>query len=294
MPEAVAAPQQAELPIATPAPAKARFVIPDDPKPETPVADSPAPKVEVKNTEEQAPSDAPDADKPDTETPEQAAKRQGRRFERKLGAAYKRAAEAQARAEFLEKQLEETRRTQQPQAEGEPRIEQFDYDPEKYAAAKADFAKKQALTEYEAKQRTEAQKNAHQALVSEWEKKVDRATDKYEDFADIVGELTPNSAFVAAIMEADNGEDIAYHLGKNPKEAERIAKLPPLTQIREIGKLEAKLLAEPVKPKTPSKAPAPITPVTGTAPVATTEPSEEDNMDAWMRKRNKQVNARRH
>ena len=39
-------------------------------------------------------------------------------------------------------------------------------------------------------------------------------------------------------MEAENGDDIAHYLGKNPKEAHRIAQLHPRSQIREIGKLE--------------------------------------------------------
>ena len=79
---------------------------------------------------------------------------------------------------------------------------------------------------------------------------------------------------------------------KAEMKAEFDASIAPLNE--KMEKLEAKLLAEPVKPKTPSKAPAPITPVTGTAPVANPEPSEEDNMDVWMRKRNKAVAARRH
>ena len=95
------------------------------------------------------------------------------------------------------------------------------------------------------------------------------------------------------MMEADNADDIAYHLGSHPKEAQRIAALSPLSQIREIGKLEAKLLAEPAKPKAPSKAPAPITPLTGVAQVATEVPSEQDDMATWIKKRQKQVYGKR-
>ena len=177
--------------------------------------------------------------------------------------------------------------------EGEPTLAQFDYDPEKYAAAKAEFAKTQATKEYETKQKTEAATAEQRRLLTNWQEQVDKAEDKYDDFQTIVGDIQPNSPFTAALMHAENGADIAYHLGKESKEAQRIASLPPLAQVFEIGKLAAKLSAEPEKPKAPSKAPAPITPITGVAPTATNEPTEQDTMDAWMKKRTKQVLAKR-
>lgn len=245
----------------------------------------------AQDTEGQAPSAASEGDKPSTPTPEQAAKREGRRFERKLDKAYRQRAEAQARAELLEKRLAELEKPKSP--EGEPKLEQFDFDPEKYATAKAEYAKSQAAKDFEARQRTQAATETQQRLMAAWEEKVERADDKYDDFEQVVGKLEPNSPFVAAIMEAENGEDIAYYLGKNHKVAERIVRLSPLSQVREIGKLEAKLLAEPEKPKTPSKAPAPITPLTGTAPLVTGVPSEDEDIGTWIKKRSKQVHGSR-
>ena len=302
-------PEQAALPL-TPAPTttpaaapaspavpkvKGRFELPPEPAaatPEVPVSaasEAPAP---AQNTEEQAPSATPEA-KPEEVTPEQAAKREGRRFERKLDKAYRREAEARARAELLEKQLAETRAATSPaKAEGEPTLAQFDYDPEKYASAKAEFAAKKTERDLSEKQRVAAQNADRQKLASAWEEKVDRAQDKYDDWNEVVGELQPDSPFTVAIMDAENGDDVAHYLGKNPKEAERIAKLSPLSQIREIGKLEAKLASKPVEPKTPSRAPAPITPLTGAAPAPASEPSEKDSMRDWMRKRQRQVHGR--
>ncbi len=272
-----------------------RFVIPDEPAPTAP---TPAPAASeatpAQNTGDQATPATPDAKPEEPLTPEQEAKRAGRRFERKLDKAYKARAEAQARAEFLQKELETARQASAPKApDGEPRLEQFDFDPEKYAAAKAEFAKTQTAKDFETKQRQETMKAEHQRLVSSWEEKAERGADKYDDWQETVGELQLNSPFVAAIMEADNGDDIAHYLGKHAKDAQRIAALPPLSQAREIGKLEAKLLLEPVKPKTPSKAPAPITPLTGVAQVATDVPSEEDDMATWIKKRQRQVYGKR-
>jgi len=305
MPEVVEQEKQAELPLKPPSPTVAkRFVIPDEPEVIAP-ATSPAKETQkaepvpaesgakpAQDTEEQAPSTKPEGDKPEEElTPEQAAKREGRRFERRLDKAYRKAAEAQARAELLEKQIEELK--QPPAPEGRPTLEKFDYDPEKYATALADYEKKQAFKQFEEKQRTEAGKQAQQKLVSVWEEKVGRGEDKYDDFLNVVGDLQPTNPFITAIMEADNGEEIAYHLGKNPKEAKRIAELPPISQVREIGKLEIKLAAKPAEPKTPSKAPAPITPLTGTAPVVSDSPSDNDDTATWIKKRQKQIAARR-
>lgn len=237
----------------------------------------------AQNASGEAPEGTP-AEKSE-ETPEQAAKRQGRRFERRLDAAYRRAAEAQARAELLEKQLAEVGKPQAKPDAGAPRLENFS-DIEEYATAKAEYAKQQALKEVTTKQQAEAQKREVEALTTGWEEKATRADKKYDDFDEVVGDLKPTTPFAVAIMEAENGEDVAYYLGKNPKEAARIAALPPRAQIREIGKLEAKLLAEPPKPKTPSKAPAPITPVGGKSGGSGDMPSDNDDMATWIRKEN--------
>jgi len=274
-----------------------RFFIPEDPvTPEvTPVASAESPKTPATpDTEASAPSAEPEA-KPEPEvTPEQLAAKRDRRAQNKLEKAYRVRAEAQARADLLEKRLAELETKAAPPSQpGEPRLEQFDYDPEKYATAKAEFAKAQAAKELTAKQQAEYQAQARQKLVSSWEEKVAKAEDKYDDWQEKVGDIQPNAPFVAALMEADNGEDIAYYLGTHPKEAQRIAQLQPLSQVREIGKLEAKLSLKTVEPKVPSKAPAPITPLTGAAAANSSEPSESDDTGAWIKKRQKQVHGRR-
>ena len=245
----------------------------------------------AQNTAEQAPATAPEGEAP--ETPEQAAKRQGRRFERKLDKAYRKAAEAEARAGLYEKQLAELRaNSTQREDPGAPKLENFK-DIEEYAAARAKHESEKAIKAHQDKQRSETWKQQQERLSKDWDSKTDRGTDKYDDFQDVVGDIKPTAPWAIAVMEAENGEDIAYHLGKNIKEAERISSLSPTAQIREIGKLEAKLAAEPAKPKTPSKAPAPITPLTGAAPVVTDVPSESDDTEAWIKKRNKQVHGKR-
>ena len=66
------------------------------------------------------------------------------------------------------------------------------------------------------------------------------------------------------IQSSDVGPEIAYYLGSNPKDADRISRMAPLAQAKEIGKIEAKLALDPPVRKTTS-APAPISPVTARA-----------------------------
>ena len=293
MPEAVVTP--AAQPFVRPT---GRFELPPEPTPaETHAPEAtPAPAEnagatpDVQDTEDQAPSAKPEAT---PETPEQAEKRrEGRRVGRKLDKAYRERGEAIARAELLARQLDELKQTRQTAApvtagEGAPTLAQFEYDEAKFAAAVADHAKAQHARELQTKQAQESFRAQQQRLTAGWEDQIEAAKDLPEDFDQVVPELKPTDAVVMSLMEA--GPKVAYHLFKNPAEVKRIAALPLMTQIREIGKLEAKLAAEPIQPKTPSKAPAPITPLSGAASNASSEPSEQDDMKAWVAKRNKQL-----
>ena len=252
----------------------------EQPKPAAKVAETPAPE-------------ATPAEKVEEESPESVAKREAMRQRRKAEKAYRQKAEAEARADLYRKELEARQQASKPADSGAPTLAQFEYDPEKYAAATADYAKTQATKEFQAKQQSESQKQYRERLLSGWEEKVDRAEEKYPDWREIVGDIKPDTPIAAAILEADNGEEIAYYLGKNPKEATRIAGLPIVSQIREIGKIEAKLQAQPPKAVAPSKAPPPVVPLKGTANPVSDEPSESDDYATWFKKRQKQVHGRR-
>jgi hypothetical protein len=71
------------------------------------------------------------------------------------------------------------------------------------------------------------------------------------DFDSVVHDPTlPISPLMAEmIRESASGPDIAYHLGKNRAEAERINRLPPYRQAVELGKIEATLTKAPAAPK---------------------------------------------
>ena len=181
---------------------------------------------------------------------------------------------------------------ERPVDSGAPKLTDFD-DIEKYADAKAEYESKRAIQKYEAERMARAQQQDLQSLSQTWEKKVEKAESKYADFYDVVGDFVPNPALpmTVAIAQAENGDDIAYYLGQNRNEAIRIMQMDHVAQIREIGRLEAKLLADPPKAKKLSEAPKPIKPVTGSES-GSAAPSERDEIGTWIKKRQKEVHAR--
>lgn len=99
--------------------------------------------------------------------------------------------------------------------------------------------------EHEERQAKEAERQAHihkqyQRLNDEF----DKASDKYDDFDDVVrGDDVPFSAHVRdALLLVENPAEVAYKLGKNRSELERISKLHPLDQAREVNKLSFSLM----------------------------------------------------
>jgi hypothetical protein len=89
------------------------------------------------------------------------------------------------------------------------------------------------------------------------------------------------------IQSSDVGPELAYYLGSNPKEADRISRMSPLSQAKEIGKIEAKLVSSPPVKRTTS-APPPISLVTarsnGVSAYDTTDPRSTKTMNAseWI------------
>lgn len=279
----------AEVALGTPAAPAAPPPAPPAAAPSAPAGETPAAAAETPQT----PAGETPAKPEDSEADRQ------RRHRRQLNTAYRKAAEAQARAELAERQLNDWRQQQQapadPSAPVAPRLEAFktleEYTAavEQYTEKRAKYESERAVKDLQTRQQGETQKQARARLTEQWETMTERGESKYADFSDVVGEVTPDTVFGAAMMSLENGEEVAYHFGKNMKDAERIAKLPAFQQILEIGRISERLAAAPKKPPTPSQAPAPINPVTGAAPASADIPSEEDDMRTWIRKRNKQL-----
>jgi hypothetical protein len=118
----------------------------------------------------------------------------------------------------------------------------------------------------------------HAQLLEAYHEREEDARSKYDDFEQVAynPQLPVTDVMAQSIQASDIGPDVIYWLGSNPKEAARIAILPSILQAKEIGKIEAKIAANPPVKKT-STAPAPIAPVaarvnTGSPAYDTTDP----------------------
>ena len=155
-------------------------------------------------------------------------------------------------------------------------------DAQTYADALAERKAQELL----AKRDAEAERAA---TLDAYHDREEEARNKYDDFEQVAynPKLPVTETMAQTIQATDNGPDVIYYLGSNPKEAERIARLSPLLQAREIGKIEAKLGDNPPAKKT-STAPAPIAPVTartsGAPAYDTTDPRSVKNMSTseWI------------
>lgn len=136
---------------------------------------------------------------------------------------------------------------------------------------------------------TRQQQARHSEIVSAYQDREEDARDKYEDFEQVA--YNPNlpitTVMAQTIQASEIGPEVAYYLGANPKEADRISRLEPMIQAKEIGRIEAKLVTDPPVKKSTS-APSPISPVTarnsGNPAFDTTDPRSVKTMSAseWI------------
>lgn len=153
-----------------------------------------------------------------------------------------------------------------------------------------------ALADYKAEQKLakqEAQKRQVEVETTYAEREED-ARSRYDDFEAVA--YNPNlritSEMADVIKASEIGPEIVYHLGLNPKEADRISRLSPLLQAREIGKIEVSLGANPPAKRT-SSAPDPIKPVGTRASTPKYDPTDPRSVKTmsdkeWIEARNRQ------
>jgi hypothetical protein len=168
-----------------------------------------------------------------------------------------------------------------PVVAADPRPEQFD-STESYADALAMKKAEQLLYERDVqRQQTE--------VLGAYHDREEEARNKYDDFEQVAynPSLKITTVMAQTIQSSDIGPDVAYYLGANPKEADRISRLAPYVQAKEIGRIEAKLASEPMVKKT-SSAPPPFAPVTpsskGASTYDTTDPRSIKSMSTseWI------------
>jgi hypothetical protein len=192
--------------------------------------------------------------------------------------------EAERRAEYLEGLLAnrqpEQRQQPQPKEPEEPDPANYHYG-ETDVNFIRDHAAYSARKAFREEMEQERQAQARQTAQQRFAEREAAAVDKFDDFYQVVGHGYSKAANIIphaaqdAIMESEAGPEIAYHLAKNPAEARRLAAMSPLSQAREIGRLEAKLTSPPPL-KTATNAPEPTPTVRGTGGRFEAAPDTDD------------------
>lgn len=199
-------------------------------------------------------------------------------------AAEKRADELAASLDTINKKLDKV--IPPDPANVRPDRAKFD-DPAKYDEAliawsskmAADKAKAEAEVDFKKKSEADQQKAKEEAAKAEvdrtakaWAERTTEFAKTNPDFEEVAKneavQITPTMGM--AILHSEKGPDLAYHLGKNPELAAKIAALPAAQQLMQLGVLEHSL-SQPPKTTT---APDPITPIKGGNTPAPKAPSE--------------------
>ena len=249
-------------------------------------AENRADRGEVEPVKEEEPKVEEPAAKVEEPAPEPK-KEEGDHESRRLFKFMKRAADAEAQAEALRKQMAAT---VPPKEQQVPQRTEFGSDAEYYNAINI-YNMNVVRAEFDQK----LQESRIQETRKSLEVKADAARKEHPDFDEVVAESTVQYTreVQQSIVESDVSADLIYALAKDEDLAIKIAKLPPHLAIKEIGRLEVRIEAEksgkttPAVPAKPvSKAPAPIKPVASKADVGAVDPSKLSDAEwmAWRRR----------
>ncbi len=147
--------------------------------------------------------------------------------------------ELQQQMEDMRSQLG-SRPQMQSQDQSQGQSNQAAGDPYQHAVAAA----MQAI-EQKQKKSQEAEKMQHvHKQYQDLQDDLDNGSDQYDDFDDVV--RSPKTHYTEAMRDAalliPNRTDVLYKLGKNPDELNRISKLHPLEQAKEMVKLSIAMM----------------------------------------------------
>lgn len=199
---------------------------------------------------------------------------------------------AERERDYYKQQLEAAKPTPEPEAPlVAPKMEDFDHDPELWAAEMARYNAKVIDQKVEAGVSQALQSNQQQAAAAqvdaEWAKNVDSFAVDNPDFHEVA--FATKDIF-DVIKAASDGPQIAYWLGQNPGEAQRIGSLPKSALAFELGRIPVNQAQPKTAKSKQSQAPEPIKPVGSTQPV--TVPANE-SIEDFMRRRNEEQRQRR-
>ena len=202
--------------------------------------------------------------------------------EKRFGELTRKRYEAEREARYWREQAESK---DQPVAQesAKPKLDDYE-DHESYYEDLAAYKANEIIARDHAATQERAEADKAKARQTSFSDKLDAKEDKPDDFYDVVYSNIPiNDGMAEFITDSELGPDIAYYLGSNPHEAERIASLSPVMAGRELTRIEADLVSPE---NTPTATPAPIKP-SGNKAQVTKDPSQmtDNEFGEWRRKK---------
>ena len=211
-------------------------------------------------------------------------------------AAYWRRQKAEARADYFRDRDRGGQAPVPPPADipgmaPEPKAADFtDYD--EYVKGLTAWRVNQVRAQWEMESARKAQQEAANQRQESLKTKLQEGYQIYPDFEEVAfdrsaSHITP--MVVDILAECDHPADLAYYLAKNRVEGMAISRMTPLQAARAIAKLEDKIVATRAGTPAPTtkpitKAPPPIRPVGGNAPIAKDpEKMTQKEYEAWRR-----------
>lgn len=176
-----------------------------------------------------------------------------------------------------------------------------EYDP-KYIR---DAAKWDARQEYKAQQAKAAEAAQRAQAESAWRQRYQQYQARVAKFkattpdfdARLSADLRPTPPMVDVILDSEVGPALSLWLSEHPDDFQRISTLPPAHQLREMGKLEARLDAAsrgPASEASTSHAHAPIKPLGGSPPASDDDATDDDlSVEEHIKRENARERARR-
>lgn len=253
-----------------------------------------APTVEAGTTQEESATSTDDASGELSTEPKKPAKGVQKRIDeltRQIHESKEREAAQSGRLDAALKALERSTgapadqaRTDLETKDPEPKRDSFD-DPDAYLQARVDWGVRRGV---EIMRQEERARSVQQTAQQQHQKRLDTYVERERVFKaktpDYISVAESDSVKVPmaagfAIITAENGPEIKYHLGKNPEVARKLFDLDPVAVAVEIGRISAQLAIP--KPPPVSAAPAPIPKLSATPSSATSKSRDEMTMEEY-------------
>ncbi|GEM_PF-1568400 len=214
--------------------------------------------------------------------------------------AIRRAEAAERRAQELEQQRQSSAgkpASPKPDAQNQrPTLADHDFDQDKYLEALADWRVSQKLAERESQEQERQKQSQEQEIAQQFQGRLSdyQAANPGKWEAAVQAPINVTPPMMEVIATSDVGPQIAVYLAENLDRADEISRMTPYAAAAALGRIEASLSAKPTTPppsppKSVTKAPPPVSTVSGGSVVRKDLASMEvaDHLEAVRAQRNR-------